>query len=418
MTPSPSGAWLSQFAAGLAGSDPARFESHFMNSKPTVLFVVHSWGGGTIRFACELADLVSDHVTVVWAWGVDNESFHISERGPYFADSSFDLAAGLDAPLSVLNAFGLCRANIVHTIGLQNYIHPLVERLGIPYDVTFTDYHHFSTAPHFEDDTGLFVGDVAVSAIQRTARDNILPLLRNAKRRIAVSADLARRIGPFMPGLPVIPVRIFEAESPINVPVNVNPLADGEVMRVLALGRPHPTKGLATIIEVARRAQQENFPLEIACLGEVDQETAGLLGLQPHVRVLGAYAQEDLTNIVASLKPHLAWFPFNVPETHSYALSDAMRSGLPVLASGIGAVAERVIGRQATWVVPFDGADADTHFRWLKRLYRDRMQTTAAYVPVDHLPPVLERFYPDAYLAPILKSRWPPLRWLHRLMNR
>jgi len=128
-----------------------------MNSKPTVLFVVHSWGGGTIRFACELADLVSDHVTVVWAWGVDNESFHISERGPYFADSSFDLAAGLDAPLSVLNAFGLCRANIVHTIGLQNYIHPLVERLGIPYDVTFTDYHHFSTAPHFEDDTGLFV---------------------------------------------------------------------------------------------------------------------------------------------------------------------------------------------------------------------------------------------------------------------
>jgi hypothetical protein len=32
------------------------------NSRPNVLFIVHSWGGGTIRFARELAYLVADRV--------------------------------------------------------------------------------------------------------------------------------------------------------------------------------------------------------------------------------------------------------------------------------------------------------------------------------------------------------------------
>jgi hypothetical protein len=38
-----------------------------MNSRPVVLFIVHPWGGGTTRFASELADLISDRVDVVWA---------------------------------------------------------------------------------------------------------------------------------------------------------------------------------------------------------------------------------------------------------------------------------------------------------------------------------------------------------------
>jgi glycosyltransferase involved in cell wall biosynthesis len=301
--------------------------------------------------------------------------------------------------------------------GCRKYIAPLVERLTVPYDVTFTDYHHFSDTPHFEDKSGHFIGDAAVAAIQQTARDNVPPLLRNAERRIALSGDLARRIEGFMPGSPVIPARVSEADTAIKAPVKIVRLAGGEVMRVLVLGRPHPVKGSATILEVARRTQQENFPMEITCLGEIHQGAADLLSSLPAVRLLGAYAQTDLPTIIARLKPHLAWLPFSVPETHSYALSDVMSLGLPVLASAIGAVPERVVGRQSTWLVPVDGADANSHFRWLERLYHDRLQTPASCLPVDHLPRVVERFYPEAYLDPLLKSRWALLRWLHRLVH-
>jgi hypothetical protein len=80
-------------------------------------------------------------------------------------------------------------------------------------------------------------------------------------------------------------------------------------------------------------------------------------------------------------------------------------------------VPERVTGRRSTWLVPFDSADADSHFQWIERLYRDRMQTPPLCPPINHLPPVVERFYPDDYLEPLLKPRWSPLRWLHRLVH-
>ena len=370
-------------------------------TRPTILFIIHVWGGGTIRFAHELADLISDRVDVVWAWGVDNTTIHISTRAPYEAEQSFNLAEGLDAPLRALNAFKLNRVNVIHTIGLQAHIADLMERLAVPYDVTLTDYHHFYGAPHFEDHSGRFIGDAAVAAIARTARSNIPPLLRKAERRIAVSQDLAYRAGTFMPGFPIIPVRIVEPNIAIDAPVKIAPLADCEVMRVLALGKPHLTKGRATIVDVARRAERENFPMEIICLGELDPTLPDILSALPRVRTLGAYRQEELAGIIAQLKPHLAWFPFNVPETHSYALSDVMSFGLPVLASGIGAVAERVVRRPSTWVVPFDDVNADNFFHWFERLYRDRLQTPPHWQLVDNLPLLAKNFYPSDYLDPI-----------------
>ena len=157
-----------------------------MNSRPVVLFIVHPWGGGTTRFASELADLISDRVDVVWAWGVENKTLYISKRRPYFTEQSFDLAAGLDAPLHALTAFKPSRVNIIHTIGLQRYIAAPIERFAVPYDVTFTDYHHFSERPHFENDSGCFIGDAVVAPIAHTARDSISPLLRRAERHRGV----------------------------------------------------------------------------------------------------------------------------------------------------------------------------------------------------------------------------------------
>lgn len=371
--------------------------------RPVILFIVHSWGGGTIRFATELAELIADRAAVVWASGKDNKTFHISKSSPDAAEQSFALADGLDAPLRALQALKPSRVNVIHTVGSQQSIAVLLERLGAPYDVTFTDYHHFSPRPHFEDDAGRFIGDAAVAAIARAAGEQIPPLLRRAERRIAVSADLARRIGPFMPGLPVIPVRIFDAGNAADTPVKIVPLADGEAMRVLVLGRMVSHKGLQTIFAVARRAQRERLPIEIISLGGISPQVAAMVGMLPRLRALGAYRQQDLGSIIAGLKPHLAWFPFTQPETHSYAISDAMSFGLPVLAAGIGAVAERLNGRPSTWIVPFerDQSDGDRHFQWLERLYRERLQTPPQYQPVDHLPAVVENFYPDVYLQPL-----------------
>ena len=90
-----------------------------------------------------------------------------------------------------------------------------------------------------------------------------------------------------------------------------------------------------------------------------------------------------------------------VPETHNFALSDVMARGLPVLATGIGAIPERVENRPATWLVPFEDATAECFFGWLRRLFDERLHTQARTMPADHLPPLRQFFYQRDYLAPL-----------------
>lgn len=372
---------------------------------PKVLFIVHAWGGGTIRLATELADLISDRATVVWAWGENDQTFHISTRRPYDAEQSFDLTDGLRGPVRRLRSFGFCRANIIHTVGLKRHIVPLMSALRTPYDVTFSDYHHFSERPHFEDEDGFFIGDDRVSEQQAILTKNVSPLLTEADRLIAISGDLSQRVRGFVPDKPVLPARVYEANSIDATPIRPPQLNAGEPLRLLNLGRPHPAKGLGVIVDVAQRIDRSGLPVEIYCLGESIPVMDARLHPFRCVKLLGAYDHDKLPAIVEEIRPHLAWFPFTQPETHSYALSDVLRLGLPVLATGIGAIPERLVGRPLTWLVPYAPSMAGTHFEWIEKLYRTNLECAPAWVNIDHLPAVDEDFFPEAYLAPILEGR-------------
>ena len=58
----------------------------------------------------------------------------------------------------------------------------------------------------------------------------------------------------------------------------------------------------------------------------------------------------------------MIWFPVQVPETYSYTLTAAIYSGLPIVASRIGALPERLEGRPLTWLVDDAAAPAS---KWL-----------------------------------------------------
>ncbi len=373
-----------------------------MESKPALLLVVHAWGGGIIHFARLLRDHLADRVNVVFAWGVEDRTFHISARDPEMPDQSFDLARGLDAPIAALHACGVRRANILCVIGLERHIDQLLGRFGVPFDVTFLSYELLAPNPHLMDQHGCFIGELAVSSMIKSIHQSnaTRPLLHKADRRIACSRDLAWRASRFLPGQPILPARPPERCDPGRiVPLSV-PLRSGEPLRVVVLGRLAAHKGLATIAEVARIADTQNFPIEITCLGE-SQVATSELPAAACLRFLGRYAVEEIEDIVGALRPHVAWLPFCVPETHSFVLSEVMAMGLPVLATGIGAVPERVEGRAATWLLPFEEATPERFFRCFEQLFRDRLSTPPRWMPTAHLPPLVPDFYEGHYLAPL-----------------
>jgi glycosyltransferase involved in cell wall biosynthesis len=366
-------------------------------ARPTLLLVVHALGGGTIHYARRLRELVAPWVNVAFAWGIDDRLLHISTRDPERAEQSFDLALGLDAPVAALRALAVRRVDLLCTIGLQAHAPALLDRLAVPFDVTLLAYELLADNAHLMDPAGRFVGEHAISALAAPIRS---PLLASAERRIACSRDLAWRAGRLLPGQPILPVRLPERGEPDQRAPRLPKLRAGEPLRVLVLGRLAPHKGLATIREVARIADARNFPIEIICLGEA-QVPPSELPASARVRLLGRYDVAQLESIVRPLRPHLAWLPFAVPETHSFTLSEVMGLRLPLLATGIGAVPERVEGRSYTWLLPFEEATPEGFLGWLENLARERLVIPPHWLPTGHLPPLAADFYERDYLAPL-----------------
>src|SRR6267142_308868 len=207
-----------------------------IKARPTLLLVVHSWGGGTIHYARLLRNYVAPRVNVAFAWGVEDRSFHVSTRDPESPDQSFDLALGLDAPISALRALEVRRVDLLCTIGLQAHIDALLDRLAVPFDVTFQAYELLANDnTHLLDHDGRYIGEPAVSSLAASIDRplSIQHVLQAADRRIACSRDLAWRASRFLPGLPILPVRPPELGEPHTVAPTLPILHADEPLRVL-----------------------------------------------------------------------------------------------------------------------------------------------------------------------------------------
>ena len=70
--------------------------------------------------------------------------------------------------------------------------------------------------------------------------------------------------------------------------------------------------------------------------------------------IYGQYVDAELPRLIAEEKPDVLLFAAQVPETYAYTLSVALDSGLPIVATALGAFTERLAGRPRTVTVPWD----------------------------------------------------------------
>ncbi len=114
----------------------------------------------------------------------------------------------------------------------------------------------------------------------------------------------------------------------------------GARVKVGLLGGLAAVKGLATVLASARLARGLEQPLAYCVLGYPSSAIPTWPELPIQVR--GEYRDADLPDLLALERFDVLWFPGRIPETYSYTLDVALASGLPVVASDLGAVAERL----------------------------------------------------------------------------
>src|SRR5438046_2016348 len=347
----------------ISGSDPARagqrradLQRLAAGAKPVLLFVAHAWGGGVRHHMADLAELVGERCETLLLEPVVGDVTKLSwlRTGEDFS-GYFTLPADFDVLVSLLRHVGVARIHFHHVRSLPRFVLDLPSAIGVPFDCTLHDYYAICPQYHLVTQDGRYCGEpdeagCAICLHQRPAqwgldiaawRGVFERLLRAAERVIAPSRDVARRMSRYFPELNVLVVP--HPEKPAGAPL--------DYVRVATLGSLAPEKGLHVVTACAGEARARNLPLSFRILGSTTEPVPQWP--EAAVSVHGEYERRDLPALLSAEKPDVIWFPAQVPETYSYTLSVALASGIPIVATDLGALAERLADNPSAALVPW-----------------------------------------------------------------
>jgi glycosyltransferase involved in cell wall biosynthesis len=327
------------------------------STKARVLFVSHGNAGGVARHVEDLARCLARDVEVLLLQ--PHRSPFIALRWMRKGESLrlyFDALAEWERLASVLAAIGIDRVHIHHVHGLPQAILDLARQLRCPHDATIHDY--FAACPnyHMLDANGRYcAGDPGCGQCLDSQpaqwplsigdwRDSFGRVLRSASRVIAPSADCATRIAAFFPGIAPVVWPHPEGGSP-EIPRQVRVLVPGAISRA---------KGMDLLEACVADSATRDLGLHFRVLGFVARPLA-TWPMAP-LSISGEFPDGKLHELMAVERGDVCFLPSQCPETFSYTLSAALDSGLPIVATGIGAFPERVAASPNARIVPWNAS--------------------------------------------------------------
>jgi len=380
--------------------------------RPALLFVVHGWGGGVRRHVEDLAALVAAQANVLFLEPAAGETVCLRARSSG-ERLHFELPGDMPLLARVLRALGAVRLHFHHVHGLPRAVLDLSRATNLPYDVTLHDY--LPICPQFQlvTEAGRYCGEPGADGCARCLakrppqwplditgwRDAFATLLLGAERVIAPSRDVADRVGRYVPGL-----RVEVWPHPETAQ------AARPVTRVATVGMLSRQKGFDRVIACAQDAQARDLPLAFRVLGAADAPLPPLP--LSRLSMSGQYDEGDLAALLAAERPDVLFFPVQWPETYTYTLSAALAVGIPIVASDIGALPERLSGHAAVRLLPWDAPAA----AWNEALLAAARPQPAGQVHAVGTPAGV---YADRYLAPLRRAgaavagEWPALQSRH-----
>jgi glycosyltransferase involved in cell wall biosynthesis len=247
---------------------------------------------------------------------------------------------------------------------LHQQLLQLPKDLAVPYDFTLHDYYAICPQYMLVRSDGSYCGEPDIEGCNACLAERPAPwgldigawrslfthLLNGAERVIAPSRDTLERVKRYIPEARYLYLPHPEPDIPSS-PVIKFPSPDGE-LKVLVLGLLSRAKGLKLLEGCAIDAKNRKLPLFFEVIGSALEQTAQ----EPAIPLTfsGPYRDDDLAQLIARARADILFFPALWPETYSYTLSAAMRSGLPIAAPRLGAFPERLADYPAAWLLDWD----------------------------------------------------------------
>jgi len=368
-------------ASDYCARDPARLLRRRIDSarlaqsmRPRLLFIMHKGGGGTEKHVRELAALLEpdyevfilqptyNATTVVLEWARCGEEF----------SAWFPLPHAYPDLLEFLRELPIARIHFHHVLDLQQQLLGLPEDLEAPYDFTLHDYYPICPQYNLARADGRYCSEPDTAGCTACLAERPAPwgldilswrslfrrLLAGADRVIVPSRDALERMRTYIPEARYIFLPHPEPKTgPPRMAARIAPPGLAGELKIVVLGRLTPAKGLHLLEACVADASARNLPLFFRVIGHTERETLP----EPDfwLSFSGAYDDCELPLLIARERPDLFFFPARWPETYSYTLSVAMRTGLPIIAPRLGAFSERLAdypqARLLDWCTPPEG---------------------------------------------------------------
>ncbi len=330
-----------------------------MSEPPRILLVSHALGGGVERHLADLRLLLAPFAEVELLRPAGAAAVRLEHRGGVALWRADDWPALVEA----LRGRGYSRIHVHHVHGFAATILDLPMALQLPYDLTLHDFYPFCPLHSLSTAEGIYCGepDEAGCAACTAARPHawdwtigtwraaMRAFLANAARVIVPSAFVAARIERHFPGV-AVELRPHPPRADWLAPPQRR-------IKVVLLGGLARVKGLQVLLACASAARAGDLPLAFCLLGFPERAIATWPDLPIQVR--GEYADSQLPELLDFERADLLWFPGQIPETYSYTLDVALGTGLPIVASDLGAIGERLRGRAGCVLLPAATAAAD-----------------------------------------------------------
>jgi len=369
--------------------------------KPVTLHVTHSWGGGVAKWVDSFIDADDQGVNFQF------RSEEAESGKGYGQRFSLYLGNQLDAPVAtwwlqppipststehegyrrildeIANRYGIGRVIVSSLVG-----HSL-EALAMDRPVVQVLHDFFPLWPLLGIHPEPYLKHESESRLAIALRQHrLLPGFRNRDAeswnrlgqqwREAIAtfgvcvaapsrsvANLIRRLDPAWDEVDIKIIPHGLAALPGDSEVVPRERDDGR-LRIVVPGRIQSGKGQALLLEalpeLTRIAQ-----LYLLGAGKEGEAFFGKAG----VHVILQYRLEDLRELLSAIGPHVAALLSIVPETFSYTLSEMQQLNIPVIATRVGSLEERVSDGETGWLIEPEASAFIAQVRSLARHHAD-----------------------------------------------
>lgn len=352
-------------------------------STPAILTIVHGGGGGTrlttedllARLALEGPVYLLETGTNLWTLFFSHEGrlipirrYHFSTPWHYYEALNEERTA---IWRELLTSLSLRLVHFRHLIGNGAELLLLTKQQGLPIVLSLHDF--YTVCPTFTllDETNTYCGGKCTETPGECSLPNswfagCLPTLKHGyvyRHREKIAAGMAvcdafvttsrysgDLLAGFFPGL-TDKLHIIEHGRDLAWDDLASAPLAGKKIAILCPGHLTSAKGLDLILQLLSLDRERGQHFEFHFLGSPEKNLSAAAALGGIVH--GRYDRENLPRILGQIRPSFAIIGSIWPETYCHTLTESWAAGIPVFASNVGTLRERVEKHGGGWLLDY-----------------------------------------------------------------